>query len=487
MAWWRIGALVHRLRGAATVRARTSTPPEVDAMVRSFADRSNDGTPRRAGARVTIGRAATVARGRAPWWVWWAAVSLVASAGCVTAQGSALPTSLTVPVIVPALSADDGPLVVAVERAARQGAEMVRDEFSFNASLLGVTLEVPIVAASGSDAVVGAARALLDEHPDTVAIVGGFGGTAETVALATWAAGVGVPFLNVGSEADVLRNDACQATTFHVVPSAAMYVDALAGWYVRSGYRRWYLIHGEDDEGTALEDRVTWSLRERHFGARVVGRATSDATPASVARGIRRSNADLVVLLVDAETQLDWLGDLEAEGIDVVVAGVPTYRTQTRAFLFASRDAAPTLGTDHRAQAFEATLDAYGAREINARYLARFGEPMDVPAWAAYQGVKIAYEAVFFQATTAWPQLLSYLASQDSVFDLWKGIGTSFRPWDRQLRQSMYLVKISTIESQAFRLALLVGQLPAIYLPGTDPVERLDQIGDLDDRSTCTQ
>ena len=418
---------------------------------------------------------------------WLAACSILVTTTFVAAQESNLPASLTVPVIVPTVGPDDGPLAAAVERAARQGAEMVRDEFSFNASLLGVTLNVPIVHATGPSAVVEAAEATLAEHADVVAIVGGFGGTEETVALSAWAADRGVPFLNVGAEADVLRNDACQSTTFHVVPSAAMYVDALAGWYVRSGYRRWFLVHGADDEGRALEERVTWSLRERHFGARVVGRDTSDASPTSVARGIRRSNADLVVLLVDAEAQLEWLEALEGEDVDVIVAGIPTHRTQTRTFLFASRDVAPTLGTDHRAQAFEATLDAYGAREINARYLARFGEPMDVPAWAAYQGVKIAYEAVFFESTTAWSEILAYLASPASVFDLWKGIGTSFRPWDRQLRQSMFLVKVSTSETDPFRLALLVGQLPAIYLPGTDPVERLDQIGDLRDRSTCAR
>jgi len=31
----------------------------------------------------------------------------------------------------------------------------------------------------------------------------------------------------------------------------------------------------------------------------------------------------------------------------------------------------------------------------------------------------------------------------------------------------------------------LVGELPAIYMPGTDPVERLDQLGDLRDRTRC--
>lgn len=79
--------------------------------------------------------------------------------------------------------------------------------------------------------------------------------------------------------------------------------------------------------------------------------------------------------------------------------------------------------------------------------------------------------------------VLDYLSN--SVFDVWKGIGVSFRPWDRQLRQPLYLVAINDADSDAFGLATLVGELPAIYMPGTDPVERLDQLGDLQATSRC--
>ena len=35
-------------------------------------------------------------------------------------------------------------------------------------------------------------------------------------------------------------------------------------------------------------------------------------------------------------------------------------------------------------------------RPLNARYRQQFREPMDAPAWATYQAVKILYEAAFF-------------------------------------------------------------------------------------------
>jgi len=110
---------------------------------------------------------------------------------------------------------------------------------------------------------------------------------------------------------------------------------------------------------------------------------------------------------------------------------------------------------------------------------------MEAPAWAVYQAVKLAYEAAFFGGGTSAEQVLGYLEAETTVFDVWKGIGTTFRPWDGQLRQSLYLVKISETETDPFTLVTLVGELPAIYMPGTDPVERLDQIGDLAAASRC--
>lgn len=151
----------------------------------------------------------------------------------------------------------------------------------------------------------------------------------------------------------------------------------------------------------------------------------------------------------------------------------------------ASREAAPRLGSDHRALSWEPTLDAYGAREINARFRAMFGAPMEPTAWVMYQAVKIIFEAATLGGSATTDDVMAYLDGPRGVFDIWKGIGVSFRSWDHQLRQSLYLSKISVGEQDPFMLASLVGELPAIYMPGTDPVERLDQLGDPQEKSTC--
>jgi ABC transporter substrate binding protein (PQQ-dependent alcohol dehydrogenase system) len=362
---------------------------------------------------------------------------------------------------------------------------MATDEFTFNAEMLGIDFALVTAEAAGADGVSQAAADLLAEH-GVFGVVGGFD-AQEAMALASWSAETGIPFVNVGSSDDQLRNGQCQPTMFHVEPSAAMYLDAMAGWYVRSGLRNWYFVRGSDDESTAQWQRILAGLRERHFGARSVGDAVIEPGTdlAAVARNIDRAGADLVVMLLPAVDQLTVLAGLEAGGVDAMVTGFPYPEAETRTFYAASRAAAPVLGAGHRISSWEATLDAYGARELNARYRATYGEPMDASAWAVYQGVKMLYDSAFFGGSYDPADVVAYLGSDQAVFDVWKGIGTTFRPWDGQLRQSLYLSKIDASIDDPFTLASLVGELPAIYMPGTDPVERLDQIGDMAAVTSC--
>jgi ABC-type branched-subunit amino acid transport system substrate-binding protein len=266
-----------------------------------------------------------------------------------------------------------------------------------------------------------------------------------------------------------------------------MYLDALAGWFVRAGFRDWFIVSGDDAESRSQLERVRWTLREKHFAAREAGSVTlAEGGDAEAAAAAARANADLVLLLLPADRQLGFLVEYEAAGAPTPVTGMPYPEAQTREFFLAAAEASPSTGSGHRAVAWAATLDAYGARELNARYLARWGEPMELSAWAAYQAVKILFEGSSFSGGATGRELADFLAADTTVFDVWKGIGASFRPWDHQLRQSLYLIEIDPTAERPLDMELLVGELPAIYMPGTDPVERLDQLGDLAANSSCS-
>ncbi|MBO8140618.1 MAG: ABC transporter substrate-binding protein [Firmicutes bacterium] len=380
----------------------------------------------------------------------------------------------------------------AVSRSAERGAQMASDEIGFNAEMLGmdfraVTITVPDAAAARQ-----AVHRLVREE-GVYAIVGGFG-DEQARALMRAAADQGVVFFNIGSASDALRGAECHPNTFHVEASAAMYLDALAGWLVRAAHRRWFLVHEDSDEGRMLYRRARKAITERHFGVREVGRSAVEPYQAdygTVFDSIQRANPDVVVLLTSAGDQLSFVQQYDATGLSARVTGFPHPATQTRLFFRILQERAQRVDAGYRATLWETTLDRYGARELNARFIEQWRAPMDPPAWAAYASLKILFESAMFGGATAVDSLRRYLESPHAVFDVWKGIGTSFRPWDHQLRQSLYLVRVDQERElghavrDEVELASLVGELPAIYMPGTDPVERLDQLGDLQNDSAC--
>ena len=301
----------------------------------------------------------------------------------------------------------------------------------------------------------------------------------------------GALFLNIASTSDALRED-CSAQSFHIEASAAMYLDALAGWYVRAGHRNWVVLYGADAEGQARLDRARQSLGKRHWGAKIVAEVSVFDRDFSNALGAAfRKKPDAVLLLTNWHAQIDFLARYAAEGLTVPVVSFPEAATQTRSYYAAAMAAGRGAGAGHRATLWEPTLDAYGARELNARAAARWGRPMDSTGWAAYQAMKIAFDTAQFSGSTDGRAMATWLARDGSVLDLHKGIGVSFRPWDHQLRQSLYLVSLNPQAGTGRDLASvqdrarLVGELPAIYMPGTDPVERLDQLGDIARRGVC--
>ena len=119
------------------------------------------------------------------------------------------------------------------------------------------------------------------------------------------------------------------------------------------------------------------------------------------------------------------------------------------------------------------TLEKYSARDLNSRYRRRFGQPLEGASWSAWAALKLVGEAMLRAGTTP-EALLEYLES-DPPFDGHKGRPLTFRRWDHQLRQPMYLAqarKAAPGESSRSRVEVITevprGDLDAIVLPPRD-------------------
>ena len=122
------------------------------------------------------------------------------------------------------------------------------------------------------------------------------------------------------------------------------------------------------------------------------------------------------------------------------------------------------------------SLERFGAAQLNDRFRARFGVPMDGAAWAGWMAVKVVWEASLRARTVEGAGIRAYLERASTQFDGHKGWPLSFRAWDHQLRQPLYLVSADGTR--------VVGEVPARTVDGgASSRELLDRLGA--DASAC--
>lgn len=140
-------------------------------------------------------------------------------------------------------------------------------------------------------------------------------------------------------------------------------------------------------------------------------------------------------------------------------------------------DAAAQAGVaDGRGEAWDARLERFGADQLNQRFRARFGEEMDSQGWVGWFAVKVLWESTLRAHTTERAALLRYLQGDATQFDGHKGRPLSFRRWDHQLRQPLYVAAPGAAPVEVPRAA-----------PGSDEPSRdlLDRLGTPQGRSAC--
>ena len=106
------------------------------------------------------------------------------------------------------------------------GVRMSVEEVERAALLFGGEIILTRVTGDARVAATAGEMASIVKHERTTAILGGAHAT-ECAALARVADRQGALYFNMSSSDDALRGAECRATMFHVIPSAAMYRDAL--------------------------------------------------------------------------------------------------------------------------------------------------------------------------------------------------------------------------------------------------------------------
>lgn len=333
-----------------------------------------------------------------------------------------------------------------------------------------------------------ARRLVLVDHVS--ALVGGMG-PGQAGVMAKVADELGVPFLNVADASAGLREQ-CSAYVFHVAASAPMYLDALARWSAANQRGRWFVV-ARGAGAQAVIQQAQQALTKAG-GGQVVGSADVPAGSSvfyHVFSQIRKASPDLVLLAMGPVQQGLFISQLPPKDSGMAVAGLlPTYAQDRYVFTQLAQDN-PSLTTDFRPVMWDAALSTKVAKRLDQAYGDQVGKAIDAGAWSTYMAIKIVAEASAKTGTVDPKAIAAYLADPSHTFDLDKGVPLSFRAWNHQLRQPLYIAKLDPKATwgpdpaaQA-ALASVAATVPSGLGSGGDVNKLLDALGEGGRAATC--
>jgi ABC transporter substrate binding protein (PQQ-dependent alcohol dehydrogenase system) len=231
--------------------------------------------------------------------------------------------------------------------------------------------------------------------------------------------------VNVGNADDSAREENCRANVLHTAPTRTQLADALGQYLIWKQWRNWFLVSGPRPEDKLMADAYRRTAKK--FGGKIVedrefkyesGSRRADGGFEQVQQQIpqfmQKANEHDIVLVAD-EGQL--FGDY-----------MP-YRTW---------NARPVAGTTGLiATSWHPALELWGGTQFQNRFRRlnnRVMVPIDYDAWLA---VRVIGEAASRKQTADFKILSDFIHAPEFEVAAFKGVKTTFRSWNGQLRQPL--------------------------------------------------
>jgi ABC transporter substrate binding protein (PQQ-dependent alcohol dehydrogenase system) len=235
---------------------------------------------------------------------------------------------------------------------------------------------------------------------------------------------------NLSEADDVLRASACHPNWLHTAPSQRMLADAWAQWLASRNWRDVLWLVGPRPADQAL--REVWAGALKRQGIKV------KAERRFVLSGDPRQRDQANPRLLTAEPAHDAVLVLDTDG------------EFARTLPYATALPRPVLGSAGLVPlAWHPQWDRYGAPQLNRRFVKRANRPMTGQDWAAWVAMKAIVTVLEDKPQANLAQQLAALRSGEVVVDGFKGGTVSFRPWDGQLRQPIFLAHGDGVAAQA--------------------------------------
>ncbi len=227
-----------------------------------------------------------------------------------------------------------------------------------------------------------------------------------------------VLLFNVSAGDDSLRRAACSANLFHTLPDESMLADATAQFLTAHKWTRVLLL----SSAAASDATRTAAARQaiKRYGIKLSGDKTFKLSNDPREREL----GNIALLTAGSDADAVWVVDVDGE----FARDVP-YRTNLPR---------PVVGSAGLvAEAWQTSWERFGAPQLSRRFAKAAQRPMASADWAAWMATKAIIEVAI-----KFPDAREHrraLRSPDLALDGFKGVRLSFRPWDQQLRQPLFL------------------------------------------------
>lgn len=276
----------------------------------------------------------------------------------------------------------------------------------------------------------------------------------RALVLAAPAALGGAIVFNTGLDDDSLRGSMCAAHLLHTAPSRAMLSDGLAQYLAARNWRKALLLQGPLPGDALMTDAFNRSAKR--FGVKVVAQKPFKLTGDPRERDL--GNTRLLT------------GDREHE----VVAVMDSDGEFARILPYATQWPRPVVGANGLVvTAWHPQWERNGGPQLTRRFAKLASRPMQGADWAAWAAGRAVATVLAENPKAPVAQQLKALRGGNTTLDGFKGRNMSFRAWDGQLRQPLFLSHVDGV----------VGTAP---LDGVlHPKEVLDTLGIDEQESAC--
>jgi branched-chain amino acid transport system substrate-binding protein len=322
----------------------------------------------------------------------------------------------------------------AIGEYGKQGATLAVEELNEKGGVMGRKLELITEDEANPGVAVQKARKLIEK--DHVVAIEGTVSSASCLAVGDEVQRAKVLLVNAGSNSDEIRSKRCHRYVFSTEGCNTQYVNAIGNWLIKERkVNRWYFLTSDYAFGHDLL-RVARGLLSANKGTEV----GSDLVPTGTTdfsqyiTKMKATKPDLVFHNLAGADVTNFLKQYAEAGMTIEVAGGVIDSAYAWPVGESLRGHFPIIWWHE--------LKTPASIAWAARYVKRWGRPPDNQAYGDYVAVHAIAQAIDKAKSTDSTKLVQALEGHTltSAMDGLKGRPLTFRAWDHQLLQPMYVV-----------------------------------------------